>query len=138
MTFSLGRASLLALFFLWSLHSLYSYTYGLPLVATLSGFFIFSIYWMSKLNSPKIYINHLQLTIIYFYFLLFLWSFIDLLFVQDAPDPKRIIFLFLSVLFIFGIRYIVNGVTFRHILMFYLVLHGGLLYLQFFTFYLFN
>ena len=138
MTFSLGRIILLSLFLFWSLHSLYSYTFGLPLVATLSGLLMFAIYFTSKLKNPIIYVNELQLTIIYFYFLLLLWSFIDLLFVQDTPDFKRIVFLFLSVIFIFGIRYIVNELIFRHILIFYLVIHGGFLFLQFFTFYLFN
>lgn len=138
MSFSLQKLTLLSLFFLWSLHSVYSFTYGLPLLATLSGIIIFIAYSMSKFQNPGLYINKLQLTIIYFYCFIFSWSLIELLIVQDPANLKRLIFLFLSIPFIFAIRYIVNVVNFSHLLMFYLLVHSLFLYVQFFVFYLFD
>lgn len=138
MSFSFRRLSLIVSFLLWSLHSFYSYNLGLPLIATLSGIFIFSLFYIDNAINPRITINSIQLTIIYFYLIMLTWSVLDLIIVQDYPDIKRILFINLSILYLFGIKHLLDEVRLRDLLKYYLYFHTFFLYLQVCVFYLFD
>ena len=135
MTFQLQKIVLTVLFILWSLHSFYSYTYGLPLIATLSGFFVSILSITTVLFREKITINKIQRNIALFYIFLFVWSIIDLLIMNDSPSPKRIYFMVICILYLFGIQYILNNIDIELLLRNFLLVHGSILFLQIITFY---
>lgn len=135
MTFQLQKIFLTLLFILWSLHSFYSYTYGLPLIATLSGFFVSILSLINGLLREKITFNKIQRNVALFYIFLLFWSIIDLLIMQDSPSPKRIYFIVLSMLYLLGIQYIMNNIGMEILLRSFLLVHGSVLFLQIIVFY---
>ena len=138
MEFSLRSLILSATFVLWSLHSFYSYAYGLPLLATLAGLFIFILSLPQYLNTHGFSVNKLQMTLILFYVSILFWSLLDLFVIQDLPNIKRILFFLLSILFILAAGFIVKTVGLKRLLTFHLMLHSLFFFVQFLSFYVFN